>query len=231
MAQFSPVYGMDPETARRLVEAYRKARFSGTEQGLEEAQRILQEIRSGRYLPPLPEETEQATREFFLPGGGETILEPETHDEENLLTRFSWPEKTALVEEPPITPTPRPVRYSLPERTALTEPVPRPPRYSVPEKTSLTRPTTEKKAQTLLQRGRARAATRRLRTRTTTEQYPSEAARARNIPVQTATAPTLDVTNPFIAMLLNLHARRRGQQSPQTVDPFTLMLSNVHAAR
>ena len=227
MPPFSPVYGMDPETARRLVEAYRKARFSGTEQGLEEAQRILQEIRSGRYLPPLPEETEQATREFFLPGGGETILEPETHDEENLLTRFSLPEKTALVEEPPITPVP--TRYSLPERTSLTEPEPRTTRYSLPEKTSLVRPVAEKRAKAALRRARARAATRRLGTRTTTGQYPSEAARARNIRMLAATTPTIDVTNPFIAMLLNLHARRRGQQPTQIVDPFTLMFSNVHA--
>jgi hypothetical protein len=45
--------GLDPDTARRLVDAYREARFSGTPEGRKRADEILAEIRAGRYLKPI----------------------------------------------------------------------------------------------------------------------------------------------------------------------------------
>jgi hypothetical protein len=108
----SPVYGMDPETAARLVEAYRRARFSGTEEGRREAARILEEIRSGKYLPPIdwgqPE-----------PEPAETIQQPsiiaEPGDEPGPRIEVQLRPPTA----PEPGPTPRPVIYSDPRRTAL----------------------------------------------------------------------------------------------------------------
>jgi hypothetical protein len=108
----SPVYGMDPETAARLVEAYRRARFSGTEEGRREAERILEEIRSGKYLPPIdwgqPE-----------PEPAETIQQPsiiaEPGDEPGPRIEVQLRPPTA----PEPGPTPRPVIYSDPRRTAL----------------------------------------------------------------------------------------------------------------
>ena len=107
----SPVYGMDPETAARLVEAYRRARFSGTEEGRREAARILEEIRSGKYLPPIdwgqPEPEPEGTQTGVLQTD---ILAP-------AVTPSSQP--TGLPQPVSPGPTPRPVIYSDPRRTAL----------------------------------------------------------------------------------------------------------------
>ena len=110
----SPVYGMDPETAARLVEAYRRARFSGTEEGRRQAERILEEIRSGRYLPPI--DWGQPEPE---PKPAETIQQPsiiaEPGDEPG--PRIEVQLRPPTTPEPG--PTPRPVIYSDPKRTAL----------------------------------------------------------------------------------------------------------------
>jgi hypothetical protein len=106
----SPVYGMDPETAAKLVEAYRRARFSGTEEGRREAARILEEIRSGKYLPPI---------DWGQPEPAETIQQPsiiaEPRDEPGPRIEVQLRPPTA----PEPGPTPRPVIYSDPRRTAL----------------------------------------------------------------------------------------------------------------
>jgi len=109
----SPVYGMDPETAARLVEAYRRARFSGTEEGRREAARILEEIRSGKYLPPIDW------------GQSEPVPEGTPADSQLLQTDILAPavapssQPTGLPQPVSPGPTPRPVIYSDPRRTAL----------------------------------------------------------------------------------------------------------------
>jgi len=114
----SPVYGMDPETAARLVEAYRRARFSGTEEGLREAARILEEIRSGKYLPPIdwgqPEQEETPTPEATTDILRTDILAPAV---------TPAPQPTSLPQPAMPGPTPRPVIYSDPKRTALLQEV------------------------------------------------------------------------------------------------------------
>lgn len=116
----SPVYGMDPETTARLVEAYRRARFSGTEEGRREAARILEEIRSGKYLPPIdwgqsepvPEGTPADSQ---LPEALAGVLQTD------ILAPAAAPssQPTGLPQPVSPGPTPRPVIYSDPRRTAL----------------------------------------------------------------------------------------------------------------
>jgi hypothetical protein len=116
----SPVYGMDPETAARLVEAYRQARFSGTEEGRREAARLLEEIRSGKYLPPIdwgqPEPVPEGTQiDSQLPTALTDILQTD------ILAPAVVPssQPTGLPQPVSPGPTPRPVIYSDPRRTAL----------------------------------------------------------------------------------------------------------------
>lgn len=116
----SPVYGVDPETAARLVEAYRRARFSGTEEGRQEAARILEEIRSGKYLPPIdwgqPEpETKGTLTDSQLPESPAGILQTD------ILGPAAAPssQPTGLPQPVSPGPTPRPVIYSDPRRTSL----------------------------------------------------------------------------------------------------------------
>ena len=106
---------MDPETAARLVEAYRRARFSGTEEGRREAARLLEEIRSGKYLPPIdwgqPEPEPEVTPPEPTTGILQTdILAP---------AAAPSPQPTGLPQPVSPGPTPRPVIYSDPRRTAL----------------------------------------------------------------------------------------------------------------
>jgi len=118
----SPVYGMDPETAARLVEAYRRARFSGTEEGRREAARILEEIRSGKYLPPIdwgqpePEVTSTDSQPSEALTG---ILQTD------ILAPAAAPSSQPTGLPRPVSPgpTPRPVIYSDPRRTALLQEV------------------------------------------------------------------------------------------------------------
>jgi hypothetical protein len=114
----SPVYGMDPETAAKLVEAYRRARFSGTEEGRREAARILEEIRSGKYLPPIDwgqPEPEATPTDSQLPEPLTGVLQTD------ILAPAVGPTSQPTNLPQPVSPgpTPRPVIYSDPRRTAL----------------------------------------------------------------------------------------------------------------
>jgi hypothetical protein len=112
----SPVYGMDPETATRLVEAYRRARFSGTEEGRQEAARLLEEIRSGKYLLPVDWGQPEPVPE-------ETPTDSQLTDilQTDILAPAAAPasQPTGLPQPVSPGPTPRPVIYSDPRRTAL----------------------------------------------------------------------------------------------------------------
>lgn len=123
--------GLDPDTARRLVDAYREARFSGTPEGRKRAEEILAEIRAGRYLKPIDWETLVAEeRKRLYPDEAsppaqppEPEPEPPTYRSllgaEDLAPPPVRADATDLVP-PSITeapsPTPRPIPARVPER-------------------------------------------------------------------------------------------------------------------